>query len=341
MSGLFIYVKRGRIFSFCVSTLLVAVTLISFPFSAAAQETGQRAYPAKPVRLVIPYVAGGPFDLMGRVLNQKLQPEMTFVIENKPGAGSSVGTDAVAKSPPDGYTMLLTSSTHASLPVLYKTLPYDAVKDFVPVMNIANSVGFLMVAHLGLPARNVQEFVALAKAQPGKFTYGSTGIGNVTHFAAEIFNSRAGTHTVNIPYKGLAQVLPDLFSGRIDISFGSPPAFLPHIRAGKLNAFGITSNNRWSELPEVPTIDEAGVKGVFFAPWYALLFPRGTPDQFVMRMRSGISGALRDPDVMRAFSAAGFLPSADSPSSAEITTTISRDVEIYKVLAAKIGLQPE
>lgn len=318
-----------------------AAVLTLSPLLAGAQQTAQQKYPVKPVRLVIPYVAGGPFDFMGRMLIQKLQNEMTLIIENKPGAGSALGTDAVAKSAPDGYTMLLTSSTHASLPVLFKTLSYDPVKDFVPVMIIANSVGFIMAAHLGLPAKTVREFVALAKAQPGKFSYGSTGIGNATHFAAEIFNTKAGTQTTNIPYKGLAQVLPDLFAGRIDISFGSPPAFLQHVKAGKLNALGITAASRWSELPDVPTIDEAGVKGVFFAPWYALLFPGGTPDQYVARIRGEVTKALQDAGVKRAFSREGFLPEAASPSSTELTKQIVSEIGLYRDLAARIGLKPE
>ena len=322
-------------------TLWVAMLLASWPLVAPAQQPLQRNYPSKAIRLVIPYVAGGPFDFMGRTFMQKLQNEMTLVIDNKPGAGSSLGTDAVAKSASDGYTILLTSSTHASLPVLYKSLPYDAVTDFVPIAIIADSVGFLMVANPGVPARTVQEFVALAKAQPGKFTYGSTGIGNATHFAAEIFNSLAGTQTTNIPYKGQAQVLPDLFAGRIDISFGSPPTFLQHIKAGKLVALGIAAPNRWSELPDVPTIDEAGVKGVFFAPWYGLLFPAGTPDQYVVRIRSEVARALKDPDVKRGFAVQGFLPTVASLSSADITKKIVEDIEMYKRLAARICLKPE
>lgn len=263
-----------------------------------------------------------------------------MVIDNRPGAGTALGTEVVAKSTPDGYTMLLTSSTHASLPVLYKSLPYDAVKDFIPALIIADNVGFLMAVQPNAP-RTLREFIAIAKAQPGKFTYGSAGIGNASHLAAEIFDWVTGVQTTHIPYKGVVQLMPDLFSGRIDYSMGPPTAFLQHIRAGKLRALGIAAMNRWSELPDVPTMTEAGAKGVVFAPWYGIWFPAGTPEQHVTRIRSEMLRALQHPDVKRVYTLEGFIPGNGALSPAEITKKIADEIESNRRLAARIGLKAE
>ena len=317
----------------------LAVLLASWPVFAAAQQPIQRDYPSKPIRVVVPYAPGGPMDFIARTLGRKMQNLMTLVIDNRPGAGGALGTDLVAKSPPDGYTILHTSSSHASLPVITKSLPYDAVKDFVPITLVVNSVGFLFVAHHGVPARTLQEFVANAKAQPGKFTYGSGGVGNVMQFAAEIFNVMAGTQITHVPYKGVGQAITDLLGGRIDTCFGPPTVLLPHIKAGKLKALGITASNRWSELPDVPTIAEAGVKGYVFVPWYGLWFPAGTPNQYVTRIQGEVAKVLEDPEIRRAFSDQGFAPAGST--SAEFAKTIVAEIEANRRLAAKIGLTPE
>ena len=322
----------SKIFGF---TLLLAAA----PVFAAAEQSVQRDYPSKPIRMVVPYAAGGPMDFTGRSLGRKMQDVMTLVLDNRPGAGGALGTDLVAKAAPDGYTMLHTSSSHASLPVITKSLPYDPVKDFVPITLIVNSVGFLFVTHPGVPARTVQEFIAGAKAQPGKFTYGSGGVGNVMHFAAEIFNDMAGTKISHIPYKGVGQAITDLLAGRIDTCFGPPTVLQPHVKAGKLRALGITAPNRWSELPDVPTVAEAGVKGYAFVPWYGLWFPAATPHQYVTRMRNEVAKALADQEIRRVFGEQGFVSVGSTP--AEFAKTIVDEIEANKRLAAKIGLTPE
>ena len=268
------------------TTLWLAALLASWPVFAADRQPIQRDYPTKPIRVVVPYAPGGQMDYTARMLGKKMQNLMTLVIDNRPGAGGALGSDLVAKSAPDGYTMLHSSSSHASLPVITKSLPYDPVKDFAPITLALKSVGFLFVAHPSVPARSVREFVAEAKAKPGKLTYGSGGVGNVMHFAAEIFNDMAGTKITHIPYKGVGQAITDLLAGRIDTCFGPPTVLLPHVKAGKLRALGITASTRWNDLPEVPTIDEAGVKGYLFVPWYAFWFPAGTPHEYVTRMRN-------------------------------------------------------
>jgi tripartite-type tricarboxylate transporter receptor subunit TctC len=321
------------------TTFWLAALLAACPVSAAGQQPVQPDYPSKPIRVVVPYAAGGPMDYIARMVGRKMQQVTTLVVENRPGAGGALGTDLVAKAAPNGYTILHTSSSHASLPVITKSLPYDPVKDFTPITLLLNSVGFVFVAHPSVPARTVQELVASAKAQPGKYTYGSGGVGNVMQFAAEIFNARAGTQITHVPYKGVGQAITDLLAGRIDTCFGPPTILLPHIKAGKLKALGITASHRWRELPEVPTIDEAGVKGYVFVPWYGFWFPAGTPTQYVTRIRGEMVKALEDPEIRRAFGEQGFAPVGST--SAEFAKTIIAEIEANRSLAAKIGLTPE
>jgi tripartite-type tricarboxylate transporter receptor subunit TctC len=324
---------------FSVTKRLWLAATLAWPVFALAQQPIQQDYPSKPIRVIVAAVAGGPFDFIGRTLGLNMQHVMTLVLDNKGGAGGALATDLVAKSPPDGYTMLITSSSHASLPVITKNLPYDPVKDLAPITLIARSVGFLFVVSPGISARSVQQFIAIAKSQPGKLTFGSGGIGNVMHFAAEMFNSMADTQTTHIPYKGVAQVLPDLIAGRIDFTFGPPVTLQPHVKSGKLRALGITSTTRWSELPEVPTIDESGVKGYVYLPWYGFWFPGGTPNSYVARMQNEMAKALGDPEVKRAFAEQGFVPVGSTP--AEFTKTIIEEIEMNRRLAARIGLKPE
>jgi tripartite-type tricarboxylate transporter receptor subunit TctC len=304
-----------------------------------AQQTVQADYPTKPIRVVVPYAAGGPMDYIGRTLGRKMQHITTLVIDNRPGAGGALGADLVAKAAPDGYTMLHTSSSHASLPVITKALPYDSINDFTPITLIVNSVGFLLVAHNGITARTLPEFIASVKSQPGKITYGSGGVGNVMHFAAELFNDRAGTQLMHIPYKGVGQAIVDLAAGRVDTCFGPATALLPQIKAGRIKALGITATNRWSGLPDVPTIDEAGVKGYVFVPWYGLWFPARTPDAYVKRMRNEVVTALQDPDIRAGMGEQGFAPAGSTP--AEFAKIIADEIQTNRRLAAKINLQPE
>ncbi|MGE5522098.1 MAG: Bug family tripartite tricarboxylate transporter substrate binding protein [Rhodospirillaceae bacterium] len=319
----------------------IAVLLVSSCSIATAQQPAQRDYPSKAIRVVVPYAAGGPMDYIGRMLGRKMAPTLgqQLVIDNRPGAGGALGTELVAKSPPDGYTMLHTSSSHASLPIITRSLPYDPVRDFTPITLIVNSVGFLLVAHPTVPANTLRDFIAIAKKQPGKITYGSGGIGNVMHFAAEIFNDRSGTKLAHVPYKGVGQAITDLLGGRIDTCFGPATALLPHIRTGKLKALGITAVHRWSELPDLPTIDEAGVKGYEFVPWYGLWFPAGTPQAYVSRIRDEVAKALEDAEIRRGFASQGFVPVGST--SAEFAKLISHEIEMNRQLATKIGLEPQ
>ena len=315
---------------------LCAAALCLVALTNHAQQTAHRDYPIRPIRMVIPYAAGGPMDFIGRTLGPRLtqvfgQP---IVIDNRAGAGGAIGTDLVAKSLPDGYTLLNTSSSHASLPVVSPSLSYDPVKDFAPITLVANSVGFVMAARPDLPVKNLKELLADAKANPGKYTFGSGGVGNVMHFAGEFLSTSADVKMTHVPFKGVSQSLNDLVAGRIDFVIGAPTAVLPLIKAGKLKALAITARKRWSELPDVPTIDEAGVKGFVYTPWYGLWFPAGVPAEYVQRMRNEVTKILEDPEIKRAFAEQGF--ATVGTSSAEFAKIVSEEIAINKKLAQRV-----
>ncbi len=306
----------------------------------AQAQTAQKDYPNHPIRMVVPYVAGGPMDFIGRTLNQKMAPSLgqNFVIDNRAGAGGAIGTGVVAKSAPDGYTLLNTSSSHASLPVVSPSLNYDPVKDFTPITLVANSVGFVVAVGPSVKANTLQEFIADAKARPEKLNYGSGGVGNVMQFAAEFFNTSAGTKINHVPYKGVGEAITDLMAGRIDVCIGSATALLPLVKSGKLRALAITGKTRWAMMPDVPTVDEAGVKGFVYTPWYGLWYPAGTPTEYVTRMRQEVVKALEDPEVKRSFAEQGYVTVGSTP--AEFAKVIADEIDANKRLAAKINFAP-
>ena len=306
----------------------------------AQTPTAQKDYPNHPIRMVVPYVAGGPMDFIGRTLNQKMAPSLgqNFVIDNRAGAGGAIGTGVVAKAVPDGYTLLNTSSSHASLPVVSPSLSYDPVKDFTPITLVANSVGFVVAVGPSVKANTLQEFIADAKARPEKLNYGSGGVGNVMQFAAEFFNTSAGTKINHVPYKGVGEAITDLMAGRIDVCIGSATALLPLVKSGKLRALAITGKTRWAMMPDVPTVDEAGVKGFVYTPWYGLWYPAGTPTEYVTRMRQEVVKALEDPEVKRSFAEQGYVTVGSTP--AEFAKVITDEIDANKRLATKINFAP-
>ena len=318
-----------------------AVLIACAPAASFGQQQAAKDYPSKPFRLVVPYASGGGIDFVGNLLARKIVPAIgqNLFLDNRAGAGGAIGTDAVAKSKPDGYTILLQSSAHTSLPSTYKSLPYDPVKDFTPITLVANSAGFVLAVHPSVPARSVKELIALAKAQPGKLNYGSGGVGGTLHFAAEAFNVMAGTQIAHVPYKGGGAAIHDLLAGRIDLIISPGMVVLPYIRSGKMRALGITATVRWSELPEVPTIDEAALKGYKYVPWYGMWFPAGVPTEYVTRIRAEVVEALEDPETKRAFAEQGTIPVASTPQ--EFSKTLVEDTEFHRQLAARIGLKPQ
>ena len=319
-------------------TLWCAVLFACVSAASFGQEKAAKDYPTRPIRLLVPYPEGGGIHFVGHALGQKIAPAIgkNLFVDSRPGAGGSIGTDLVAKSKPDGYTILLTSSAHASLPSIYKSLPYDPVNDFTPITLVANSVGFVLVVHPSVPARSVKELIALAKAQPGRLNYGSSGVGGVIQLATEAFNVMAGTQLTHVPYKGVGVAILDLLAGRIDLIISPGTVALGHIRSGKLRALGITARVRWSDLAEVPTIDEAGLKGYSYVVWYGMWFPAGTPTEYVTRIRAEVVKAFEDPAMKRSFAEQGFVPIASTPQ--EFSKTIIEDIEFHRKLVARIGL---
>ncbi len=272
--------------------LILFLGLIASP--ATAQE-----YPAKPVRVVVPYVAGGNADIWARTLAQKLSENLkqAFVVENKPGANGGIGTDFVAKSAPDGYTLLAVASGPIVVnPVLYATVPYDPVRDFAPVAQCA-LYQYVLVTRMDAPYKTIADLVAAARANPGGLAYGSTGIGGGNHLAAELLGLATGTRFNHIPYKGSAPALADLLGGQLTFMFDTVITSVPQIRGGKLRAFAVSAGRRASSLPEVPTMQEAGFAGFDLSQWQGVLAPAGTPRAVVQRLNSEIARAMHAPEV--------------------------------------------
>ena len=315
---------------------LSAIALCICTWPCLAQSSAARDYPNHPIKMVIPYAAGGPMDFIGRMLSPRLAQSLgqPLVIDNRAGAGGAIGTDVVAKSAADGYTLLNTSSSHASLPVVSASLPYDPIKDFAPITLVANSVGFVVAARPDLPVKTLKELLADAKANPGKYTFGSGGVGNVMHFAGEFLSTSADVKMTHVPFKGVSQSLNDLVAGRIDFVIGAPTAVLPLVKAGKLKALAITARKRWSELPDVPTIDESAVKGFVYTPWYGFWFPAGVPAEHIARMRNEVVTLLEDPEITRAFAEQGFATVGSTP--AEFSKVIADEIAMNKKLATRV-----
>jgi len=276
--------------------ILAAAVLAALPCMLPAS-AAEDAYPARPVRIVAPFPPGSGVDIIARIIGQALTEawKQSFIVENRSGAGGTIGSDIVAKAPPDGYTLLLGNvSTLTIAPNLYRKLPYDPVRDFAPitVITVMNSV---LVVHPSLPARSLKEFVALAKAKPRSLNYGSAGSGTTTHLGAELFKSMAGVDLVHVPYKGSGPALTDLLAGQVQAVFGTIATVLPHVKAGKLRALGVTSLKRADLLPDVPSINEALLPGFEVMVWQGIVAPARTPDTVIARLHSEIVKSLRAP----------------------------------------------
>ena len=272
------------------------------------------AWPDHPVRWVVPFPPGGAMDVIARTLGDKAGRALgqPFVVENRPGAGGNIGAEAVAKSPADGYTIMITSIGMATNKALYPRLGYDPVKDFAPVSLLA-VVPNVLVVRADSPARSVKDVLDMARRNPGKLTYASAGNGTSIHLAGEVFASSAGLNILHIPYKGSGPAITDLLGGQVDMLFDSITSAGPHIKAGKLRALGVTSARRSAALPDVPTIAEAGVPGYEVSPWFAVFAPAGTPAPIVARMQAALVDAMRQPDTQARLAAVGAEPIGSTP----------------------------
>jgi tripartite-type tricarboxylate transporter receptor subunit TctC len=308
------------------------------PLTAFAQ-----AWPAaKPLRMVIPFPAGGATDIIGRLVAQKLTGALgqQVVVDNKPGAGGTIGADLVAKAPADGYTILMaTSSTHSIGPALGTRIPYDAFKDFAPVALVANAPSVLVVGQ-SFPATTAQELVALLKKNPGKYNFGSSGIGTYPHLAAEMLKLRAGgLFVVHIPYRGTGLVITDLVAGQIGFLMDSIVSAQPHIRDGRVRALAVSGTRRSGSLPNVPTFAEAGVPGMDFSNWFGVFAPAGTPAEVVARLNRELNAIVRSPEVAELLARSGAEPAGSTP---EQFAKIYRDeYENWKVVIQRAGIKAE
>jgi tripartite-type tricarboxylate transporter receptor subunit TctC len=298
-------------------------------------------YPSKPVRLVVPFPPGGTLDILARGLAPDLATHLgqQIVIENRPGANGVIGYDLVARAPADGYTLLIGGGSGIAVhPALLPKLPYDPVRAFAPVSMLA-SFPSVLIANLSFPASSVPELIALAKATPGKLSYGSPGTGNINHLVGESFKSLAGVDLVHVPYKGAALVITDVIAGHVPIGFVLLPGALPQVRAGKLKALAVTTNQRVAAAPNLPTMAEAGIPGLDLVDWAGILVPAGTPNEVISRLNQDISKVVRSTEVRQRWIDQGLEPRATT--SDELAAAIKSDVDKWGKIVRDTGIRSE
>jgi tripartite-type tricarboxylate transporter receptor subunit TctC len=297
--------------------------------SFLASEAAAQQYPSKPIRFVVPYPPGGPLDAVARLTAQKVSEavKQPVIVDNKPGAGGNIGADTVAKSPADGYTILMGAvATHAINPTLYASIPYDPVRDFAPVTQLASTPNILIV-NPSIPASNVREFIAYAKANPGKLNFGSGSTGSAGHLAGELFKSMAGIEMTHVPYKGAAPAMQDLVGGQIQLMFDNLASALGQVRAGKVKGLAVTTAKRTPLAPDLPTIAESGLPGFDISTWFGIFVPAGTPREVVDRLHAEFTRALAAPDVREKILNLGAEPVGNRPE--EFAAYIKREAEKY------------
>ena len=307
---------------------------------AAAHAFAQSAYPSKPVRFIVPSSAGGGTDIIARAISQKLSEALgqQFVVDNRPGAGQMIGIELAARSPADGHTLLMTASTLAINPIMYKKVAYDPVRDFAPITQAA-SLPNVLVVHPSLPVKTLAELIALAKREPGKIAYASAGIGTSPHMSVALLEHLAGIDMVHVPYKGTGPGVIDVLAGQVKVMTPNVLTALPHIKSGRLRALAVTSGKRSDALPDVPTIAEAGVPGYESVQWYGVLAPAGTPRDVVQRLYMEIAKALRSGDVRERLAADGAEPVGSTPE--QFAAFIRAEIDKWAKVAKAAGIKPE
>jgi tripartite-type tricarboxylate transporter receptor subunit TctC len=328
--------KPGEWTGWLAMRALGALALMCCAHGAAAQ-----AYPARPVRIVVPFPAGGGADFMARIVGKKLGDALgqTFVVDNRAGAAGVIGTDMVAKSAADGYTLVLgTTGTHATNPAVLANLPYDPARDFATI-SIFSNAPFVLCVHPSLPVKNVRELVAFAKRHPGELTYGSSGIGSSTHLGFELFALNAGIRIRHIPYKGLPLAMIDLVAGNTSLVFDAIPSATPHIKSGRVRVLAIGSPQRSPSLPDLPTVAESGLPGYEMGSWYGLFAPAATPKEIVQRLAAETVKASTSADVRARFAGAGTDPLG--LSAEESAALLAREIERWSKVAKQAQIKAE
>ena len=315
--------------------LILAIALAAPAFGAQAQ-----SYPNKPIRLVCPFPPGGAVDIASRAtahtLSQLLGQPVT--VDNRPGAGGNIGAEITAKSAPDGYTLLMTTSGIMGInPALYSKIPFDSIKDFAPVSMLV-SLNNVLVLNPSVPAKSVQEVIALAKAQPGKLTYASSGNGTSIHLSGELFKSMTGADMLHIPYKGSSPAVTDLLAGQVNMMFDNIPSSLPHIKAGKLRALAVTGSKRSQLLPDLPTIAEAGVAGYDSYVWFGIVAPAGTPQEIIAKLNAALVKTAATPEFRDRLTSQGYEVMSSTPEqmAASIRGEIDKWGKVVKASGAKV-----
>jgi tripartite-type tricarboxylate transporter receptor subunit TctC len=320
-----------------VAALALGATLAgAWPPSAAAQ-----SYPSRPIRLVVPYPAGGSVDLLGRAIGERLASALgqPVVPENRTGATGAIAHEALARAAPDGYTIAISGTSPLVLaPHQYRKLGYEPLRDFA-YLSCTGTTPFVLDVALALPVRNVQELVAYARANPGKLNFGSAGVGNSAHLAAELFQRAAGIDMIHVPYKGNALAMIDLVGGQIQVLFDPVQTSLPQIRAGKVRPLAVTSKTRFSNLPDVPSIAESGYPDYAFEVWYAFIAPAATPAPIVARLNAEINKVVRDPEMRARFAAQGAELTESTPEGC--AAHVRRELPFWGKVFAELGVKPE
>ena len=314
--------------------------LLSAVFCIGTATQAQEAYPNKTIKLIVPFAAGGAVGAVARVLSNPLSASLgqSIVIDNRGGAGGIIGMDAVAKSPADGYTLLLAHSGLTYMPGLYRTLPFDPVKDFDGIVTAVSGI-YVLAVNADVPFKSVAELIAFAKANPGMLTYASAGIGSTLHLAAEFFKRAAGVDILHVPYKGAAQATTDLVGGTVQIMFGPVVTILPLAQAEKIRALAVTSEKRSALAPDLPTVAESGLPGFEVVGWYGLAAPAGTPKAAIAKLSAETNRALKSPELIEQFRVQGYEPLGGSPD--EMNARIKQDTAQWTKIIRDAGIQAQ
>lgn len=336
-TNIYSYQEPSTVNAIRFSQAAAVFLMAALPAQSALAQNG--TYPSKPIRMVVPFAPGGPNDILGRLMGQKLTEQFgqPTLVENRGGAGGTVGLDLAAKAAGDGYTLAMGGSSNIAVaPSLYKNLPYDPLKDFTPVINVAH-VPYALGINPSVPAKNVGELIALAKRKANYLSYGSSGTGSMSSLAAEMLKSASKTEILHVPYKGTAPALTDVITGQIDMMLADLSLVRAHAVAGKMRMIGVTGSRRSKAAPEVPTISESGLKGYVLEPWFGVVGPAGVPREIISRLNGVLSAALKSRDVMQRLDTLGYEPIGGTAE--QFAATIRADIPKYAKIVKEAGIK--